>query len=459
MINFFRGRRELPFSEYIPIIKTISIYKIEKAKEQDVDEHLCIEDLEEYTSYLASQIFEYQLRLKFELENNGSLSLENNGVLEYLKNFIRKLDELILHTLKPIIYSLLLFAFTLINSVVLAQSERDRAKVVESENMKQYEQQDTVQAKTQNGKDSNVAIANMLQQKKEYKINHDFKKPFAAHGNGVESESVLFQSVLTGYQKGHKSQMIRPIQPFIDGKFSINGGTSYRLGCYNTSLMTLYTEAFLNGKKTFPYNRVILEVNDPMKLTANLVGDAALEWQKKNAYCYELIMPAAVGRSAVYRQMQYDLARMFPQYTASIQQRKIDSYALVRTSKKDKLKTKEGKPGGAWDHFGFSLQNYSGLDYFLQQLEYYLQKELPLINKTGYEGKIDIELKANLSSIEELNKALAAYDLQFVRGFHVMDVLVISDSGREPIEFYSNPADYSGRPRNFDWQPLKKGGL
>ena len=42
-----------------------------------------------------------------------------------------------------------------------------------------------------------LANANMVQQKKEYKIEHDFKKPFVAHGNGVDSESVLFQSVLT----------------------------------------------------------------------------------------------------------------------------------------------------------------------------------------------------------------------------------------------------------------------
>lgn len=304
-----------------------------------------------------------------------------------------------------------------------------------------------------------LAIANMLQQKKEYKIEHDFKKPFVAHGNGVESESVLFQSVLTGYQKGHKGQMIRPSQAFIDGKLSINKGTSYRLGCYNTGLMLLYSEAFINGRRVLPRNKVLLEVKDSNKLISDLKGSKYVEWLEENGYCYELIMPAGIGRAAVYTQMQHDLASMFPQYTASIQKRKIESYALVRISKKDKLKTKGGKPGGAWDHFGFSMQNYYGLDYFLQQLEYYMQKELPLIDKTGYEGKIDIDLKANLSSIEELNKALAVYDLQFVRGLHTIDVLVISDSGREPIEFRSNPADYSDRLRNFDWQPLKKGGI
>jgi hypothetical protein len=292
---------------------------------------------------------------------------------------------------------------------------------------------DTTKKVSESGNKSDLAIANLLQQKKEYKINHDFNRPFVAHGNGVDSEVVLFQSVLTRYQKGHKSQTLRPGQAFIGSKFSINNGTSYRLGCYNTGLVILFTEAFLHGRRVLPRNRVILEVKDPTKLTSDLQGAKYVQWLEENGYCYELIMPVAVGRAAVYTQMQQDLKRMFPQYRASIEKRSIECLALTRTSSKDKLKTKGGQPGGNWDHFGFMMQNYYGLSY--------------------------IDIKANLSNIEALNEALAAYDLKFVREFHPIDVLVIADSGLGKIDFDIDPAEYTDMPRNFDWEPLKKGGI
>lgn len=70
MKNFYREGRGLPFSEYISLIKSLSIFEIRKAKDENLDKELCSEDLDGYTSYLASQIFEYQLRLKAQLKES-----------------------------------------------------------------------------------------------------------------------------------------------------------------------------------------------------------------------------------------------------------------------------------------------------------------------------------------------------------------------------------------------------
>lgn len=319
------------------------------------------------------------------------------------------------------------------------------------------QQRDTLKQVSNGSKNQDLAIANMLQQKKEFKLNHDYNKPFAAHGNGVENEAVLYQSLLTGYQKGFKSHTIREGAAFVDSKYSINNGKAYRLGCYNSSLINIYQMAFLNDKLKFPHNRIVFEVSDRSKFMSRATGKEAIQWIEENGYCYELIMPVALGRSSMYEQMRRDLLRMFPQYKVSIEKRDMECYALIRTSNQDKLKTRGGEAGGKWDQFGFRMQNYYGLSYFLLQLEYYLQRELPIIDKTGYEGTIDIDIKANLSSIEELNKALAAYDLKFSREKLSMDVLVIADSGIEPVDYEPNPADYANEPRGFDWLPLKKG--
>lgn len=132
MKNFYREGRGLPLSEYITLLKSISIYKIRNTKDEDNDEDLCSDDLEGYTSYLATQIYEHQMRLKVELENRVEWNSDHIGSFENFRCFFQKLDEILLQRLKPIFYSFLLFALTTINGEVWAQPENEKAKVVVS---------------------------------------------------------------------------------------------------------------------------------------------------------------------------------------------------------------------------------------------------------------------------------------------------------------------------------------
>lgn len=75
--------------------------------------------------------------------------------------------------------------------------------------------------------------------------------------------------------------------------------------------MNFYSEAFINGRRVLPRKRVVLEVKEPTKVTSDLKGSLYVEWLEENGFCYELIRPIAVGRAAVYTQMQHDLTRCF----------------------------------------------------------------------------------------------------------------------------------------------------
>ena len=460
MKNFYKPGKELPKIDKISIMNMELKFRGPRLNKKQINKDYNVANLEGYISYLASLRYAYHLKI-----NNNcfytpltSASNLNKNLRSNMRNKCekvnKKLDRFSPIVLKPnlSILNLIIFCFLLVGGIQTINGQ-DINNIAEIRSMNQ---KDTINSKNQNGSASYLSIANLLQQKKDYKVDHDYNKPLVALGNGIESESVIFQSVLSRYQKGFKSGNILPSQAF--SKYGVNNGNVYLLGCYNTTLMNIFTAAYLNGKRNFTKNRVILEVNDPSKLTTNAKGQESLKWLEKNGYCYELVMPVAVGKEAVYKQMQNDLKRMFPQYKANIETRNIECYALIRTSNEDKIKTKGGKPSGDWNHFGFSMQNFYGLSYFLVQLEYFLQKEIPLIDKTNYEEKIDIDIKAKLTSIEEINKALMAYDLQFVREIHPMDVLVISDSGEDTLNFNLNAEDFKGMPRNFDWEPLKKGG-
>jgi len=132
MKKFYQEERGMPFLEYLSSVKSIAIFEIVKSNGKQENKDLCKEDLDEYTKYLASQIYEHQMRLKIDFENRETLSSENNGVFENVKYNIKKLEEILLNNLKPIFYSLLLFAFTLFNNEAWAQSEGVKTEVSES---------------------------------------------------------------------------------------------------------------------------------------------------------------------------------------------------------------------------------------------------------------------------------------------------------------------------------------
>jgi hypothetical protein len=58
-----------------------------------------------------------------------------------------------------------------------------------------------------------------------------------------------------------------------------------------------------------------------------------------------------------------------------------------------------------------------------------LQKSpYPLIDETGYAEEVDLELVANLSDVESLNKGLEKYDLKIIGAEREIDMLVIRDN-------------------------------
>jgi hypothetical protein len=103
----------------------------------------------------------------------------------------------------------------------------------------------------------------------------------------------------------------------------------------------------------------------------------------------------------------------------------VKALALVRTSSRDKMRSSGGKPAVVMDGFGCKLTSCF-LAVFLDRLQVPFQASpLPVIDQTGYTGMVDLELTANMSSVEEVNRALARYDLRFVEKPVAIEMLII----------------------------------
>ncbi|MOA32021.1 hypothetical protein D3C78_1532090 [compost metagenome] len=53
--------------------------------------------------------------------------------------------------------------------------------------------------------------------------------------------------------------------------------------------------------------------------------------------------------------------------------------------------------------------------------------KIPIVDDTGYDGRVDMSIKAKLNDVDAINKALEIYDLKFVVKDCNIDMLVIRD--------------------------------
>ena len=231
------------------------------------------------------------------------------------------------------------------------------------------------------------------------------------------STPVFYHAALTGYAPGLKGGM--DVLPA--------GGTqSRKIILRNVPLTWHYRTAFGEGKKWFGAASMALEVSDPLKLENDRSSDYNT-WLGENGYCYELQLPLAHD-GHIYKLMQQDLERLFPQYEAFTEIRKKTVLALIRTSDVDKLLSKGGKSEHQFSGLGASMTN-TGLGMLTSQLSIlFLQNlSMPIVNDTGYKGKTDLQLQADLSNVKAINRELEKYDLKLIEKVKDVEVLVIRD--------------------------------
>lgn len=268
-----------------------------------------------------------------------------------------------------------------------------------------------------------VTISNFLlkgtamQQKKDDYRPYDLKKSLRSNLNDVD-EKTTYSSTLTKYIKG--------LTPLSDVRIdSIDGK---KITVLNTPLIWLY-RASLRDRFIMTKNRVVMETIDSNLLNSKLKGADYLKWlENGNGFCYELKVDPKYTKD-IYELMRDDLRLLFPQYKAVIEIRKREVYILKRTSGTDKIRSKGGPYSASFNINGCSMIN-TYLIHLLSELNsiYQQRSPYPMIDKTGYMEKVDIELEANLSDINSINKALSRYDLTLEKSIEPIEIFVIKDN-------------------------------
>ncbi len=254
-----------------------------------------------------------------------------------------------------------------------------------------------------------------LKQKIDFSLGYDESRPLF-YSDSLTKGRILKQSTFS------------PFIPGLDRGFNqtipVDDNRPYkRITVRNYTIEELFRLA--NGKEE---KETVIESSSVIAIRQVKKGTDLEEWFQANgnAYCYELVIDSA-DRKMAFGMFRNDLTAFFPQLEAVKEKRVTRCLCLVRTSSKDGIKTKGGTPAVETTQFGLKLTScYPRV--FIRRMQYYLQNHpLPLADETGYPGMMDLDLQCNLSNVDELNKALARYDLRLVEKDAQIEMLIIKD--------------------------------
>lgn len=248
------------------------------------------------------------------------------------------------------------------------------------------------------------------------RVTYDPKKPLFTELNGGNGSSLKYHRLISNYTEG-----LWPGYKFY------RDSTGMRITVRNESLLSLYSLAYGEGKKFLNTNKVILEVKDPTSFHSYTRGNDYLRWMRAgNVFCYELIMPGVTSGSA-FAAMREDLSLFFTNYQIAIERRNLPCIVL-EAADKNRISSKGGKPLNQMSRSGAFLQN-GNWNHFIGRLDshYLQQSQLPLLDDTGITGFVDLEIKADMTDPESINRALIPYGLSIKPANRMVEVLVIKE--------------------------------
>ena len=227
---------------------------------------------------------------------------------------------------------------------------------------------------------------------------------------------MLYHSVFSGFTEG------------LGFGFSVLRDSSLhvRITLRNQPRIWFYRVAYSENGKTFRDFNTLLEVKDTARINSIKTGEDYENWLKDgNGFCYELAVGLDREKEA-FKMMQKDLEFLFPEYSGAIEKRKMICLVLKRMNNSSTFVSKGGKSSTELGPYEWSVRNAS-IGNIIRRLNFMQAFPFMVVDLTGYTGKIDLNLSAGYSSIEQLNAALIKYGLKFEQQPVEQEILVIKD--------------------------------
>lgn len=246
----------------------------------------------------------------------------------------------------------------------------------------------------------------------------------------VDTNIILGQSIGTGFIPG------LPIGRTTNDSlhyFSTNTSISRIYAHLYSMIYYGYTNLGIQSEA-----RTVFEISNSQTLERvknDLYGSAYEKFLEANGACYEIVWPKGIAfgdYKTKFNLIKSDLDRYFgiPNgFDTKIEKREVKQcLVLEKTSKKDFLKSKGGRPEENFDRYDYKIINMPFSAFFNRLSGYYFQlSEMPILDQSGISDNVDLELKCNMTDLKEVNIELEKYGLQINIKPALADVLVFKD--------------------------------
>lgn len=202
---------------------------------------------------------------------------------------------------------------------------------------------------------------------------------------------------------------------------------SFRITITNLSLLHLYQFAYGEGLMFTNPTNIIIETRDSLAVTQLRSVTDFTAWKQSHAYCFELVIPEARFSDA-YQIFRDQLTMLFPQYNVVVESRTGEVLALERLENISLKNSTAAKFKQSYDGFTYHFSGGPPLSFVKVLNALYLYGiSMPVVDMTGIEYKIDLELRANMSNVGEINDALKNYGLVLREKSTSIPFLIIKD--------------------------------
>jgi thiol-disulfide isomerase/thioredoxin len=215
----------------------------------------------------------------------------------------------------------------------------------------------------------------------------------------------------------------------IDGlpsgsRWKINNKKVNGIMISNRSMLEMYKEIAKYLIPGLSDHKIILSVKDSSLISfdsskRNYYDD----WAKKNAYTYELIVP--IEQATNLYQYAFDDLNRYSDYKGEVETRLMPCLALIEIGKEKKFVAKNGEKIKSITSEKMSLHNVNIMTLINELTDSFSEKII--LNETGYNGKIDIEIKLPINGLDDLRRKLNLFNLDVVPVDREQEILFISD--------------------------------
>jgi thiol-disulfide isomerase/thioredoxin len=214
-----------------------------------------------------------------------------------------------------------------------------------------------------------------------------------------------------------------------------NSQKRIRITAVNQPILSLYTAAYLRELFDFPLNiqqlagnnRIELIDPDPERFNPPTDQSALDSWNTVYSYCYEAVSNGTDTNTA-YANMKIDLDRYFG-FKSEIKMVRKKCFVLVRTDTVRRFDKKEPGNDSYMSERSDTLiiKNMTIRNSLLKFLTLrYQHLGIPVIDETGFKGKIDLELYASLSNLEQVRKQLHKWGLDLIEAVRPVKIIFIN---------------------------------